>query len=211
MPSTVANLLNAALTSGEALCDLLPDVTRSNPLITRLKRLSAGGPIVLDVYGAESRLSANEMRSVVLAIRDHWHTHGFCMLRVRAQQQWNRVAYELHQPLLCWRALDAYAGWDLLGLQLQGRELDLFRFLASSGSVTVEQVASNPLLFSQEVDLGDWRVQQALTLGRRPPDPLENNTREAVHLLRRFASRRLVVQQTTERFAIVRLRRDERR
>lgn len=202
--------LNASLASRKALGDLLPDVL-GDPLLERLKRKSAGGPIVLDVDGVENRLSTDEMRGIVLAIRDHWHPHGFCMLRVRAQQQWNRLAYELHQPLLCWRALDAHAGWDLLGIQLRSRELDLFRFLASSGSVTVEQVASNPLLFSQEVDLADWRVQQALTLGRRPPDPLENNKREAAYLLRRFASRRLVIRQTTERFAIVRPRRDERR
>jgi hypothetical protein len=51
---------------------------------------------------------------------------------------------------LCWRALDSHAGWDLLGIQLLSRELDLFRFLASAGSVTVEQVATNPLLLRKE-------------------------------------------------------------
>jgi hypothetical protein len=112
--------------------------------------MSAGGPIVLDVDGAENRLSVNEMGSIILAIRNHWQAHGFCLLRVRARAQWSRLAYELHQPLLCWRALDSHAGWDLLGIQLLSRELDLFRFLASAGSVTVEQVATNPLLLRKE-------------------------------------------------------------
>jgi|SRR5579883_1858395 hypothetical protein len=189
---SVGDLLSAALMSAEEVSRMLPS---SDPVLQQLQRVRQAGPLFLDISGADMHFTKEDIEKIVRAVRNHWHQHGFCIARSSDPHRWVQAVSDYQQPLLHWRSLSIIHGWDLIGLQLRATELSVFRLLVSHGATTVEQVATNPSIFSQQPDFGSPSVQMDIAMGRVPRGPIERNRSEARNILMRMRNRRIVVER----------------
>ncbi len=190
--ASASDLLVAALESSEVVSKLLPV---GDPILQQLQQLQQAGPLFLDLWGADRHFAKEDIEKIVRAMRVHWHQHGFCIARGSDPHRWTQAAYDYQQPLLHWRSLSIIHGWDLIGLQLRATELGVFRLLVSQGATTVEQVATNPTLFSQQPNFGSPSVQMDIAMGRVPRGPIEFNRSEARNILTRMRNRRIVIER----------------
>lgn len=189
--ASVGDLFVAALTSSEDVSKLLP---AGDPILRQLQQIRQAGPLFLDLWGADMHFAKEDFEKIVRAIRDRWHQHGFCIARSSDPHRWMQAVSDYQQPLLHWRSLAIIHGWDLIGFQLRGTELGVFRLLVSHGATTVEQVATNPTIFSQRPNFGSPGVQMDIEMGRMPRGPIEHNRSEARNILMRMRNRRIVIE-----------------
>ena len=192
---SVADLFALALADAHTPANNAPPALAIEPALKQLRSIQYGEPLLIDLWNVDAQLPCDEVRKMVQAIRVHWHAHGFCIARGSTLEFWQHAAYDYSQPILHWRSLSPYGGWDVLGAQLVERELDVFRLLATDGRVTVEQVARSPFIFSQRPNFADWRVQRDIVLGRTLHAPEEFNRTQAQRILQKMHQRRLVVRR----------------
>ena len=190
--ASASDLLVAALTSSEEVSKLLPP---GDPVLQQLQQFRQAGPLFLDLWGADMHFTQEDIEKIMRAIRVHWHQHGFCIARGSDPHRWMQAAIDYQQPLLHWRSLSIIHGWDLIGLQLHATELGVFRLLVSQGATTVEQVATNPTIFSQQPNFGSPSVQMDIAMGRVPCGPIEFNRALARNILTRMRNRRIVIER----------------
>jgi hypothetical protein len=190
--ASVADLFVAPLASSQDVSQLLPDV---EPVMQRLQQVRQADPILLDLWGVDRYLTVEEIGKIVRAIRNHWHQHGFCIARCNDPYRWVQATYDYRQPLLHWRSLSIFNGWDLIGGQLRATELDVFRLLVDRGTTTVEHVARDARVFSPQIDFNDPQVQRDILMRRMPRGPIEFNRSEARNILTRMRNRRIVIER----------------
>ncbi len=192
---SVADLFVAAFESADAVGALFPGADSADSVLRQWQRVRSAGPIFLDLHGADTSISAEDVAKIVCTIRDHWHGHGFCIARCSNPRLWGRAAYEHNQPLLCWRSLSIIHGWDLLGLQLRATDLDVFRHLVQYGETSAEQVARDGSIYSQRPNFADWRVQRDIEMERYHPGPSAFSRSEAQRILHRMHQIRIVIKR----------------
>ena len=105
--ASVGDLFVAALTSSEEVSKLL---SADDPVLRQLQQVQQVGPLVLDLWGADSNFAKEDFEKIVRAVRDRWHQHGFCITRSSDPHRWMQAVYDYQQPLLHWQSLSIIHG-----------------------------------------------------------------------------------------------------
>jgi hypothetical protein len=198
-----ADILNEAL-SPPTPVEELAEPLRSDPLASALYSLAAERMVTLDLQDTGSLISDQEAQALAGVVKHHWGRHGFCLTRCLDIGRWTRAANSQGQPLLLWPQFSPHAGWHLLGPELRGRDLDIFRALCLVEEASGDDLTHNPTIVSQHPRPDSHTISHLARTGRMPPDgPSLGDESDVGRILRRLVERRYVLELAPRRYCVV--------